>query len=259
MQKINWKSGMQTLGNRIQKKSPEILTGIGIAGMITTVFLAVKATPKAMRLIAENSGTSNLGVAYAPNKRETVKLCWKTYIPAAVTGTVSIACLIFASSANGRRNAALAVAYELSETAFKEYRDKVVETVGEKKEQAVQDAVAKEQMRKNPVENREIILTNNGDTLCLDMLSGRYFKSSVDKLKRAETELNRQMNGETYVSLNDFYYLIGLPPLQLIGDKLGWNGNKGHMSLRFSAQLTEDETPCLVMGYWAEPYYKYAD
>ena len=33
------------------KHSPEILTGVGIAGMITTTVLAVKATPKALRLI----------------------------------------------------------------------------------------------------------------------------------------------------------------------------------------------------------------
>ena len=35
----------------VTKKSPEILTGIGIAGMITTTVLAVKATPKALELI----------------------------------------------------------------------------------------------------------------------------------------------------------------------------------------------------------------
>ena len=32
----------------VSKRSPEILTGLGIAGMITTTVLAVKATPKAL-------------------------------------------------------------------------------------------------------------------------------------------------------------------------------------------------------------------
>ena len=35
------------------KHSPEIFTGLGIAGMITTAVLAVKATPKAVELIEE--------------------------------------------------------------------------------------------------------------------------------------------------------------------------------------------------------------
>ena len=37
----------------IKKRGPEILTGIGIAGMVTTTVLAVKATPKAMQLVKE--------------------------------------------------------------------------------------------------------------------------------------------------------------------------------------------------------------
>ena len=32
----------------VYKHSPEILTGIGVAGMITSTILAVKATPKAL-------------------------------------------------------------------------------------------------------------------------------------------------------------------------------------------------------------------
>ncbi len=35
-----------SLKTSIKKHSPEILTGIGIAGMITTTVMAVRATPK---------------------------------------------------------------------------------------------------------------------------------------------------------------------------------------------------------------------
>lgn len=37
----------------MKKHSPEILTGIGIAGMITTTVMAVKATPKALIMLEE--------------------------------------------------------------------------------------------------------------------------------------------------------------------------------------------------------------
>lgn len=40
----------------VKKHSPEILTGIGIAGMITTTVMAVRATPKALILIEEKEG-----------------------------------------------------------------------------------------------------------------------------------------------------------------------------------------------------------
>ena len=42
-----------SLKTAIKKHSPEILTGIGIAGMITTTVMAVRATPKALILIGE--------------------------------------------------------------------------------------------------------------------------------------------------------------------------------------------------------------
>ena len=108
------------------KHSPELLTGAGIAAGVTTVVLAVKATPKALQLIEEekhNQKTDHLKPV------DTVKATWKCYIPAALTGTASVACIIGANSVNARRHAALAAAYELSTTALKEYRGKVVETI----------------------------------------------------------------------------------------------------------------------------------
>ena len=47
------------VGFQLKKHSPEILTGIGIAGMITTTFLAVRATPKALELIEEKKDELN--------------------------------------------------------------------------------------------------------------------------------------------------------------------------------------------------------
>ena len=96
------------------KHSPEILTGIGIAGMFTTVVLAVRATPKALDLISREEYEQKRDLT----PMETVKVAWKPYIPAAITGTLSTACLIGANSVNLKRNAALAAAYALSDTAL---------------------------------------------------------------------------------------------------------------------------------------------
>ena len=139
----------------VSKHSPEILTGLGIAGMITTTVLAVKATPKALNAIeaekyrqnearreeAIEQGYDEVGLVDKLTPVETVKVAWKPYIPAIVTGTVSIACLIGASAVNNRRNAALATAYQLSTTALNEYKKEVVETIGEKKEKPVKHTI----------------------------------------------------------------------------------------------------------------------
>lgn len=253
MKKPNFPRIVKEIRFGLRKYSPEILTGIGIAGMITTTVMAVRATPKALILIEEKEDELEVNEL---TPKETIQVAWACYIPAAVTGTISIACLIGASSVNMRRRAALATAYTLSESALKEYQEKVVETIGEKKEQAVRDAVAKDKIEKNPVTNREVIITERGNTLCYDAVSGRYFKSDIDKLKKAVNELNRQMRDEMYISLNEFYYEIGLNPIS-IGDEIGWNIDQGYIDLSFSSQLADDGTPCLVIEYHIAPRYDF--
>lgn len=238
----------------MSKHSPEILTGIGIAGMITTTVLAVKATPKALDLIEDQKEYLEVEEL---TPVETVKTCWKCYIPAAVTGTLSIACLIGASSVNVKRNAALATAYKLSETALTEYKAKVVETIGEKKEQAVRDAIAKDKVDNNPVSNNNIIMVGkDDDTLFYETFSSRYFYSDVEKIRKAVNDLNFQMFSENYISLNDFYHAIGLENTRL-GDDIGWNINKGKIDIYFSAQKSDDEKPCLVIDFVTAPTYDY--
>lgn len=238
-----------------KKHSPEILTGVGIAGMLTTVVLAVQATPKALRLINEKK--ADIPEEESIPRLEAVKAAWKVYVPAVLTGILSTICLIGANSVNQRRNAAIAAAYSLSESALKEYREKVVETIGERKEQAIRDDIAKDRITENPV--REVIVSDRGSTLCYDSLSGRYFKSDIEKLRRIVNDLNRRMRDEMFISLNDFYCAVDNPDLgpTKLGDMLGWNIDKGYIDLNFSSQLTTDGTPCLVLDYTVVPEYEY--
>lgn len=238
----------------VNRRSPEILTGLGIAGMITTTVLAVRATPKALKLIEEKK-TEEWVDELKPI--EVVKVAWKPYIPAVVTGVASTACLIGASRVSLRRNAALATAYKLSEKALAEYSDKVIETVGEKKEQAIRDKVAEERIKKNPVSKNEVIVTGNGKTLCFDPISGRYFMCSIETIKRAENTLNKQMLHDIsgYVSLNEFYDEIGLDHTS-VGNDLGWNTDK-LIDISFSSQLNDNGEPSVVLDYLVAPAYDY--
>lgn len=275
MNKPNVTKLLNTAKKTMKKRSPEILTGIGIAGMITTVVLAVKATPKAMELIndAEEKGRLKLEKedkydnkhinALAKEVRKplnVIKVAWKPYIPAAVTGITSIACLIGANSVHAKRNAALMTAYQLSTTALADYREKVVETIGEKKEAAVRDKVAKKQIEENPKNDAQIIMTGKGNTLCYDSHSDRYFRSDIDKIRNAVLTLNEKMiNGnEMYVSLNDFYDELGLKHTES-GDRIGWRIDKGRLDVRYSAQITDDNEACIVIDHLTPPEYGFDD
>ena len=237
----------------MKKHSPEILMSIGVLGMIASTVLAVRATPKALSLIEEQKkelGKDTLALM------ETVSAVWTCYIPATAVSIFSVACLVSANSFHIRRNTALAAAYSLSETAFAEYRSKTIEAFGSRKDRSIRDSVAKEKIANNPVGGHRVIFTGRGATLCYDAVSGRYFFSDIEKLKKTQNKLNQQMMNRRpmYISLNELYREIGLPPIQ-IGDDLGWTFKKGLIDMDFSAHLTEDGTPCLVLGYLVAPQY----
>ena len=272
MKKPNLKAVTKNITKVIEKNSPQILTGAGISLAFTTTVLAVKATPKAIRLIDDEKYNKNReaieeardnGFEITPDEldglkpMEVVKVTWKCYIPAVITGAMSVACLIGANSVHTRRTAALATAYKISETALSEYKEKVVETIGEKKEKVIRDKIAKDKVEEKPVSKTEVIISDKGETLCFDSISGRYFKSDIDTIKKAENYLNKQMLSEMYISLTEFYNEIGLPATK-VSDQLGWNIDGGLIEVTFSSQIADDGRPCLVLDYLVAPRYDYS-
>lgn len=256
MGKIDITKFVGNVKDTISKHSPEILVSMGIAGMVTTTVLAVKSTPKALKLIDEKKEelkTDELSSV------DTIKATWKCYIPAAISFATSAACIIGANSVNTKRNAALATAYKLSETALAEYKDKVIETIGEKKEKTIREKIDKDHIDKNPVSKNNVIITEKGNTLCYDHHSGRYFRSDIDTIKKAAIEINRTMIYDMYASLNDFYDELGLAHTKA-GDRLGWNLDDGKVEIEFSSQIADDGTPCIVIDYNIAPkdnFYKF--
>lgn len=237
----------------VKKRSPEIFIGLGIGGMVTSVVLAIKATPKACRLIEEKKsaeGKSEL------TKKEVIKTTWKCYIPTASTCLVSAGLIITANAIHNHRNAALAAAYSVSETALKNYKSKVIETLGEKKEKTIRDKVHEEEVNKNPYDGSEVPCSKGGETLCFDTFTGRYFRNDIETLRKAANDLNFKMRNAMYISLNDFYYDIGLEPIKY-GNDLGWNINKeGYIDLDFTSMLVNG-TPCLVVDFVVGPRFEY--
>ena len=260
MNKPNLSKIVRRVQHTLGKYSPQILTGIGVAGMVTTVVLAVKATPKALDLIEdkkEELDTDKLTVI------DTVKVAWKPYIPAMATGVLSTVCIIGGNAVGTRRTAALAAAYKISETALHEYKDAIIETVGEEKAKEVKEKVAQNKLDKNPVVEKQIIVTNKGTFLCYDSLSGRYFQSDIETIRKAQNDINDYLFSEDYASLNMFYDFLGLEHTRL-GAELGWKIDSGTLQIEFDSTLASDKsqgiapgTPCLVLDYNVAPKYEF--
>lgn len=247
---------VKNLGGIISKNSPQILTGLGCAGLISTAILTGQAVPRALQIIEEREEQvySLQDNHELPSGWEQFKLTWKCYIPAGIVGLTSIACIVGANAVNHRRNAALSALYTLSATTLKEYQGKVIEEFGRTKERKIRDDIAKDRIIKDPPDNKPVILTGDGEVLCYDDLSGRYFKSSIEIIRQKVNELNRDLLSETWLSLNDLYFALGLPETSL-GDQMGFNIDKGLIDLDYSSQLTPNGQPALVINTKVYPKY----
>src|SRR5690606_3413528 len=124
-------------------------------------------------------------------------------------------------------------AVTLGETAFREYRDKMIEVVGEAKDHKIIDEVAKDKVASS--DGSDIVVIEPGNVLCYDTLTGRFFASTMEKIRKAENDIGRKCINEMYASQNDFYRLLGIPAVA-VGEELGWN-NDNPMELQFTSLL----------------------
>lgn len=247
---MNIKELLNTTGKFLKANSPEIFTGLGVSGVVTTSYLVARASFKAERILLAESVKDMDMMKDLPEPKEIpikeqVKLVWKEYIPAAISGSLTVGCIILASKNHSKRTAAAFTAYSLTERAFSEYREKVVEQIGKGKEEKIRTEIAQESVTKNPPKGTVII--GGGHILCCELWTGRYFRSDMETLRKAENDLNALINNELYVSLSEFYGLVGLPETSN-SDNFGWTSDK-LMELTFSTVLGEGGEPCLAFDY----------
>lgn len=235
--------------------SPLILTSLGAAGVVTTAVLTGRATIKATRLIDSDED----GFPFSPSDKikasYVVKKTWKLFIPPAGSAIFTIGCVVAANRVGTRRAAAIAAAYTLSERAFEEYREKIVEKIGANKEQAARDEIAQDRVTRNPISSSQIILTDNGEVPFYDVYTGRYFKSTVEAIKKAQNDLNHRILSDGYASLNDFYSWIELPHIPS-GEEVGWSSDK-LLDIYFATTMTDDQKPCVSIEFYVQPMRNY--
>lgn len=234
----------------VADNSPAVLTAVAVVGVVSTAILVAKAAPKAdAELLHEE--IVRPGEADLTDK---ILLTYRYYIPAVAVGTATIACIIGANTISTKRSAALASAVGLSELAFKEYRGKVVEQLGEKTETKVHDAVMKDVVDRIP-DNSQILLTDGGTQLFLDNYTERLFDCDMETVRGAVNDINEVIFSDMYASLNDFYRLLGIPTSK-VGEEVGFT-NEVPLKVRYSTQLHKGKRAVVTIDFDKLPIRDY--
>ena len=215
----NKTKGVKEMGNLLRnsrlflkKNGATILTCVGGVGVIATTVMAVKATPKALLLLEEAKKEKGEELT----KVEVVKTAAPAYIPTAVMGVSTIACIFSANMLNKRHQAALTSAYALLNQSYKEYRGKVVDLYGEEVDTHVKKEIAKDKYKETDIQEEE------GKELYYDDFSGRYFNATPEIVHDAEYTINRLLSTTGAACVNELYTLLKIDPIDG-GDELGWS------------------------------------
>lgn len=244
----------KTLEKLAVDNSPTILTALGVVGTLGTAVLTGKATFKAADILFDEELRFQESVLPNPtplDRKDKIKLVWKLYIPPAVMGTVTVGSIIMANRIGSKRAAAIAAAYTILEKASDEYRSKVIETIGENKEQKIRTEIVEDRLRRNPITEGNVMVVNGGDHMFCEMYTGRYFRSDTETVRRAVNDINHQINTHHYASLQDFYDILGIPQTA-VSNEMGWNVDK-MMDVAFTAILNSEGQPCVAIDYTVTP------
>lgn len=242
-----------------------ILTGIGVAGTITTAVLSSRAGYHSAGIIQAEAIRRNVrnehreeGEVWEDPRLTTKERIWMVgpqFVPAVGTGVLTIGAIIFANRLSAKETAAMAAMYSMSDKTFQEYKAKVQEKLGQNKETALRDEIAQNRVDNNPPDDRRVVITGNGDVLCYDVLTDRYFRSKVETIRRAENEINALILNEDVVSLSRFYEEIGLN-VTPFSDSVGWN-LENRCELEISTVMSTDQQPCISIDFKRWPKSDY--
>lgn len=193
----------KTCAKFLRKHGGTILAVAASVGVGLTAYETHKAAVKATTLVVMNKDEPM-------TKKEVVQECWKFYIPAAVLGGGTIACILGSNTLNKKQIASLSAAYMALGKTYQEYRRQVAERIGSEAEANI---LEKSKVEEPAEEDKQL--------LCYEPFSNRYFHATEAELYDAFYQANRDFNLNGEVSINNLYSYLGLDYLPE-KDDVGW-------------------------------------
>ena len=242
-----------------EANSAEILTGFGLAGVVLTGVTSGRARLKADDILMqveadiENNAAINNTEVYQLTFQDKFKLTWWCYALPVGIGVATIGCILGSHHIQGKKLAALAGAYTITDSMFKEYKEKIREKLGDKKIDEAEHAINQDKMSQFTSVDSDIFATNHGDVLCYDVWSGMKFYSNAEAIRQAVHQVNAMMLDDVYIDLNAFYQELGLDGT-VEGDETGWNAlvDKS-IRVKLDSCLDKEKIPCLTLELIPHP------
>lgn len=236
------------------ENSATLLTAGGVVGTVATAILTGRASFKAAEILrAEQEKVEQDQTLPELTTTKKVLLVWPHFVPPVLLGTATVGSIIMANRMSAQKAAALAAAYGMSQKHFEEYKAKVSEKLTGPKQSQVDDELAQE--RVNRTKGHESIVVVEGEVLCFDQPTGRYFRSTMENIKQAVNATNAEIIHHDHASASYFYEELELPATTWT-DEVGWNTDR-LLELTYSTVLDPNDRPCIAIDFKTLPQADY--
>lgn len=245
---LNIASGVKTVKNVLTSRSPVLLVGTAIAGVVATGILGAKGGYKARGIVDEFEDNE----CRESTIQEKIQLTWLCYAAPVLTASSSIAATVGVHAIHNKRQAGMAAMYAVTAGKLDDVQTEIESVLGAKKTQQLNDKVAQRTLDrdKEDFENKEIIITGEGTELFHDDSSGRYFEGSLRRVESAMNSVVLELTEGSHQNLNDFYDHVGLEPTPL-GLEFGWSAGEKPMLKVGEGKISPDGRP--AVNYWFHP------
>lgn len=241
---------------------PLILTGIGLGGFIFMAPTAIRGKAVADQLFADLDNERDGGPL---TKKDKAVVYAKAYWPTALSYSLSAACIIAGQAVQLKRLEALDALVVGAQRQLAAYQKSVEENGPKAKRTAIERGAIDNYMDSVAKNSEAWEDTGAGDTLCIDLLTGRKFKSNIETVRKAFNDFNIDLRddadaGLDYTLMNQFYYRLGLSDTEL-GNMMGWSFANDRTSLELvpTSRLDENGNPMLGIGYSEMPTFVIRD
>lgn len=210
------------VGRQLYRSSPTILTVVASVGVIVTTITAVRATPKAIKLLKE----AELEKGENLTKVEIIRVAGPSYIPSALLGISTIVCIFGANALNQKKQASLMSAYAMLNESYKQYRKSAKIFYGEDADDKIHAEMAKDAMVATydygyQVYNMDMD-SESERLLFYDLASKKYFRTTMAAVLNAQYHVNRNLAIRGDCSLNEYLSFLGVEGVDG-GDDIGWD------------------------------------
>lgn len=187
--------------------------------------------------------------------KEKAIIVGKNLGPAVAAEAAAVVLVVAGEKEALEKAAAATISAAFAKEALENRLEAEKEVLDEKDQKKLNDATAKKELERTPIQSSRVVVTRQPDQLFYDSTTKQYFMGNMETVKDTIKTLSDYMKHEGALSLSQYCYEMGLHDAKIY-EKLGWiQGIDGDLEdeVTYSSEWADDGRTCCVITFYTQP------